>query len=161
MGEMHVLGLLRLLGSALLFLAAACGPGSVAPPSRPSPTQGSASQPSETPTPGQPATSPPAVTPLPVFKGTIARIDETTKARMTSSWHPGCPVPIEDLRLLSLTYWGFDGRTRTGEVVVHRDVAADVVGVFEQLFDARFPIRRMRLIDDYGGNDDRSMAANN
>jgi hypothetical protein len=80
---------------------------------------------------------------------------------MTSSWHEGCPVPIEDLRLLTLDFWGFDGSVHSGELVVHRDVADDVVVVFRELFDARFPIRRMRLVDDYGGDDDRSMAANN
>jgi hypothetical protein len=80
---------------------------------------------------------------------------------MASSWHPGCPVPIQDLRLLTLDYVGFDGRVHSGEMVVHRDVATDVVEVFGSLFDARFPIRRMRLVDDYGGDDDRSMAADN
>jgi hypothetical protein len=80
---------------------------------------------------------------------------------MASSWHPGCPVPIEDLRLLTLDYIGFDGRVHTGEMIVHRDVANDVVDVFGKLFRATFPIRRMRLIDDYGGDDDRSMAADN
>jgi len=70
-------------------------------------------------------------------------------------------VPIEDLRLLSLDYIGFDGGVHTGEMVVHRDVAKDVVEVFGKLFEARFPIRRMRLVDDYGGDDDRSMAADN
>jgi hypothetical protein len=80
---------------------------------------------------------------------------------MASSWHPGCPVAIEDLRLLSLEYFGFDGRVHTGEMVVHREVARDVVTVFGKLFHAKFPIRRMRLVDDYGGDDDRSMAADN
>jgi len=44
---------------------------------------------------------------------------------------------------------------------VHRSVAADVVEAFGDLYDARFPIRRMRLVDDYRGSDDASMAANN
>jgi hypothetical protein len=97
----------------------------------------------------------------PVFHGSIKVIDDITRSRMVFSWHPGCPVPIDDLRLLSLVYWGFDGAVHAGELVVHRDVATDVVAVFGKLFDARFPIRRMRLVDDYGGDDDRSMAANN
>jgi hypothetical protein len=95
------------------------------------------------------------------FHGTIAAIDGATRRRMASSWHPGCPVSIQDLRLLSLDYVGFDGRVHTGEMIVHRDVANDVVDVFRKLFDAKFPIRRMRLVDDYGGDDDRSMEADN
>jgi hypothetical protein len=80
---------------------------------------------------------------------------------MTSSWHSGCPVPIKDLRLLTMSYWGFDHRAHTGEMVVNAKVAGDVLSVFEALFDLRFPIRRMRLVDEYGADDDRSMAADN
>ena len=80
---------------------------------------------------------------------------------MTSSWRPGCPVGLGDLRLLRLSFWGFDGAPHTGELVVHRSVAADVVAVFGRLFDRRFPIHRMRLVDAYRGDDDRSMAADN
>ena len=46
-------------------------------------------------------------------------------------------------------------------MVVAREVAADVVAIFEELHEARFPIRRMRLVDAYDGVDDRSMAADN
>jgi len=80
---------------------------------------------------------------------------------MTSSWHPGCPVPIDDLRLLALDYLGFDGKVHQGEMVVNATVARDVIAVFRRLFDARFPIERMVMVDEYGGDDDRSMAANN
>lgn len=80
---------------------------------------------------------------------------------MTSSWRSGCPVGLDDLRFLRLSFWGFDGRGHTGELVVHEDVASNVVTVFRQLFAARFPIQRMRLVDVYGGDDQRSMEANN
>ncbi|HJP65631.1 MAG TPA: M15 family metallopeptidase [Actinomycetota bacterium] len=108
-----------------------------------------------------PSPSPSTSPIMPAFGGTIARIDDATRARMISSWHEGCPVGLEDLRLLHLSFWDFHGRVRTGELVVHADVARDVVGVFRRLFDARFPIERMRLVDAYGGDDDRSMAADN
>ncbi|MCZ7536488.1 MAG: M15 family metallopeptidase [Acidimicrobiia bacterium] len=80
---------------------------------------------------------------------------------MTESWRPGCPVPLEDLRLVRLSHWDFDGAVTTGELVVHRDVADDVVAVFAELFDARFPVMRMELVDVYGADDDLSTAANN
>jgi hypothetical protein len=80
---------------------------------------------------------------------------------MTYSWHPGCPVPIQNLRYLTMSYWSFDGAVHRGEMVVNRSVAGAVVKVFGKLFAARFPLRRMRLVDAYGGDDDRSMAANN
>ncbi len=58
-------------------------------------------------------------------------------------------------------YVGFDGQAHLGEMVVHRDHADDVTGAFKELYDARWPIQRMRLVDDYRGDDNRSMAANN
>jgi hypothetical protein len=60
-----------------------------------------------------------------------------------------------------LTYWGFDGRAHTGALVVNVRAAGDVVNVFRQLYRARFPLRRMRPIDAYGANDERSLQADN
>lgn len=78
-----------------------------------------------------------------------------------SSWRQGCPVPLDDLRLVVVDHWGFDGRVHRGELVVHADHAPGVLSVFQTLFEQRFPIEHMRLVDDYGGDDERSMAANN
>ena len=48
---------------------------------------------------------------LPPFSGTISEIDRATRELMIgNSWHRGCPVPLRDLRLLRLSYVGFDGR---------------------------------------------------
>lgn len=80
---------------------------------------------------------------------------------MKYSWHRGCPVPIKYLRYLRMSFWGYDGAVHRGEMVVHKNVAGAVVKVFGKLFAARFPIRRMRLVDVYFGDDDLSMAANN
>lgn len=96
-----------------------------------------------------------------MFTSTVAVIDEPTAARMTASWRPGCPVPLSDLRLLTVTHWRFDGVPRDGELVVAASVADDVVAVFRTLFDARFPVESVRLVDEFDGDDDRSMAANN
>jgi hypothetical protein len=60
-----------------------------------------------------------------------------------------------------MTYLGFDRAAHTGEMVVHEKYAAAIVGVFHRLYDARWPIQRMRLVDDYRGDNERSMAASN
>ncbi len=96
-----------------------------------------------------------------VFGASILPLDQATRARMTSSWREGCPVPLDDLRLLTLDHWGFDGRVRQGELVVHADQAEAVVAAYSELFAARFPIERIELVDVYGADDDASMAANN
>jgi hypothetical protein len=58
-------------------------------------------------------------------------------------------VPLSDLRLLTVPIWGFDGRERTGQLVVHETAAAPLQRVFRQLHELRFPIRHMRLSDFY------------
>jgi hypothetical protein len=98
----------------------------------------------------------------PVFHGSISRIDAATRAEMIgSSWQEGCPVAIADLRLLRLDYLGFDDLVHRGRLIVHEAEARPIRRVFRTLFYARYPIRRMRLVDAYGGSDDRSMAADN
>ena len=97
----------------------------------------------------------------PAYASSVRRIRPALAERMSSSHRPGCPVPLRDLRHLRMTYRDFDGRARTGEMVVHRRHARGVTRTFGRLYDVGFPIRRMRLVDAYGGDDDRSMAANN
>jgi hypothetical protein len=98
----------------------------------------------------------------PSFHASVSAISPAMRARMTGrSWHPGCPVSLSQLRLLTLSYVGFDDRAHTGRLVVNADVAGAVVSVFRRLYDARFPIRRMQSVDDYGGNDFRSIEADN
>jgi hypothetical protein len=91
----------------------------------------------------------------------VSKTFRVSAADLPHSWRPGCPVPPSQLRLLRLSYWGFDGKPYRGAIVVHADVARDVTTVFARLYEQRFPIRRMRTIDAYGGNDSRSTAADN
>lgn len=94
----------------------------------------------------------------PEFVGSSSRVDRT---RLPYSWREGCPVAVDDLRLLTVTYWGFDGRAHTGELVLHRDQAPKILSAMGRLYEERFPIERMELVDNYGGDDDRSGEANN
>lgn len=95
------------------------------------------------------------------FQSTSSEIDAAIAARMIASWRPGCPVALSRLRLLTVTHWGLDGSVRQGELVVAAQHADAIRAVLGRLFEARFPIAQMRLVDEFGGDDDRSMAANN
>jgi hypothetical protein len=95
---------------------------------------------------------------LPPFHVTTKPV---TAAQLGRSWRPGCPVRPAELRILRVSYVGFDGRTHTGSIVVNRRVTRDVTVVFSRLYAARFPIHRMRPVAAYGGSDTRSMAADN
>lgn len=77
------------------------------------------------------------------------------------SWKPDCPVSLEDLRYLTMSYWGYDGQVHEGHMVVHAKIAQEVVEIFGELFAAGFPIERMELVDVYDADDNRSMEANN
>jgi hypothetical protein len=78
-----------------------------------------------------------------------------------SSWRPGCPVGLDDLRLVRVTYRGFDGGVHRGRLVVHRWYADGVGRAFGAIFRAGFPIRRIVLVDRYGADDMDSMRADN
>jgi len=92
------------------------------------------------------------------FTHTVSRV---TAAQLPYSWRAGCPVAPSQLRRLRLAYWGFDGRARTGTLVVNADAVGDLVDVFSRLYAAHFPIRRMRPIDAYRGRDEPSLEADN
>jgi len=95
------------------------------------------------------------------YRWSSRRIGPRLQERMRFSHRVGCPVSWGELRYLRLPYVGFDGRDHLGELVIHERYADGVARVFEQLFNARWPIRRMRLVDDYRGDDRLSMAADN
>ena len=115
---------------------------------------------------GAPAEQAPAPTPAPApspqFHSRILHVWPQLEAVLRAySWRPGCPVPISDLRYVNVSHWTMDGRVVTGEVIVHKAVTGQAVGLFADLFELGFPIAHMRRIDDFQGNDDASMAANN
>jgi hypothetical protein len=65
------------------------------------------------------------------------------------------------LRLLHLSYWGFDNKPQVGTMVVNALVTGDVLKIFARLYAAHFPIHQMQPIDVFHGSDPDSMAADN
>ena len=62
-----------------------------------------------------------------------------------STWRKGCPVTAAQLAWVRLTFWGFDDRRHTGELLVNSRVAAKVVDVFHDLYDAHFPLEQLHI----------------
>jgi hypothetical protein len=86
----------------------------------------------------------------PGFEGGVFRIGPFLRERLNGrNWHPGCPVPIDDLRHVQVRYWDFEGRARSGPLIVHEMLARDVLGVFQRLFRAGFRIHRIKLPPAY------------
>ena len=92
----------------------------------------------------------------PAFATSVSLV---TAATVRYTWRPGCPVGPAALRLLHLSYWGFDGEAHRGRIIVNAAVVSDVVTVFRLLYDERFPIREMVPEDVYHGNDNAAAAA--
>jgi hypothetical protein len=83
----------------------------------------------------------------PTADGFVAEIDDVPPDVLDrSTWTEACPVTVDELRYVTVTFWGFDDRTYLGELIVHRSVAEEVVSVFERIYDARFPIEEMRVV---------------
>ncbi|RSN48519.1 M15 family metallopeptidase [Actinomadura sp. WAC 06369] len=134
----------------MLGVAAACGGGDgdsegTAPASPPTAT-GTADSPTAAPTDTE-------------FR---SEVKEVTAEDLPESWREGCPVPPGGLRMIEMTYWGFDDRPHTGgRLVVNESAADDLVSVFRKLYEMRYPIDRMEPVDKYGGSDFDSIEANN
>lgn len=92
---------------------------------------------------------------------TVTGISSAVAARMRYSYRLGCPVPLSSLRYLRLPYWGWDGRYHVGELVVNSSIATVTAKTFTTLATQRFPIQQLRLVDDFKGDDDASVRANN
>ena len=93
---------------------------------------------------------------------TADTITQATFERMRGwSFPDGCTVSRQDLRYLRVLHYDADGRVHQGEMVCNKLIANDLLDIFRQLYDARYPIGRMQLIDDFEADDERSMQANN
>lgn len=77
------------------------------------------------------------------------------------SYKEGCPIPITDLAYVRVTHIDMKGQICTGELVVHKKIADAIMVIFKDLYDAKFPIEKIRLIDEYGADDELSMRDNN
>ena len=97
----------------------------------------------------------------PVF--TAEPIPPRVEARMRGNSYPesGAAISLDELRYLRLSYYDFNGVPQTGEMVCNAAIAQDLLEIFEALFEAEYPIRSIRLVDDFGASDDASMLADN
>ena len=77
------------------------------------------------------------------------------------SYPKGCKTKRSDLRYITLIYIDEQGKTRQGELICNKLIADDLIDIFRELYRQKYPIHSVRIIDEYGGNDEKSMSANN
>lgn len=114
------------------------------------------SKPPEKPVDIETSSSKPAV----VFS--YSDIPDVIKEKMIGKSMPeSTPLGFDNLSYLKLTYYGFDDKTYTGEMVVNKKIASEVVDIFKELYEKKYPIEKIKLIDEYDADDESSMADNN
>lgn len=92
----------------------------------------------------------------------IDTISDGVFVRMQGRSFPhDCTIPRADLRYLQVLHYDVDGQVHQGEMVCNKAIAQDLIDIFRELYEARYPIACMQLIDDYDADDERSMQANN
>ena len=92
----------------------------------------------------------------------ISPITDEIFARIRGkSFRDDCTVPQEDLSYLHVLYSDLEGATHEGEMIVNVHIAEDVLDILRQLYEASYPIERIRLVDEYGADDELSMEDNN
>jgi D-alanyl-D-alanine carboxypeptidase-like protein len=98
------------------------------------------------------------------FACSVTAIDDATRKRMMDiSWHGNdarCPT-WDRLAYLAIDHVTFDGGTARGELIVAADLVDKTRELFRRLWQLGYPIRQMRLVDDFGASDEASMAADN
>ena len=92
----------------------------------------------------------------------ISKITDDIFARISGKSYPeNCTVPKDELRYVHIRHYGFEGEVRDGELIVNAAIAKDVLEIFEELYAVKYQIEKVRLIDEYGADDVRSMEDNN
>ena len=97
----------------------------------------------------------------PIIYEYISEINEINEHDLL---HCCCDKEIKDLvPLLSVkvSFINIEGKTEMGELIVHQEIAEEVVDIFRDIYECRFPIVKMIPIDFYECNDDKSMEDNN
>lgn len=92
----------------------------------------------------------------------IFEIDDEIFARIKGkSYKDNCTVPLSDLRYLTVLHYDGNGNVKRGELICNKDIAEDLIDIFQNLYKAQYPIEKMVLIDEYDAVDRASMRENN
>jgi len=77
------------------------------------------------------------------------------------SFHDRAPFSYDFLTYLTITHVDFYGEYQIGHMIVADEIGEEVLEIFMEIFESRFPIYSIRLIDYFNALDYYSMAANN
>lgn len=111
-----------------------------------------------------PLCSPAVETQAKVYKKgfTYQKLPAHIKKKITGvSYRKNKHIHYRDLRYVTVRYYDFSGKKQTGELIVNKKIARKTVTIFYRLYQMKYPIEQIRLVDEYGADDEKSMRANN
>ena len=92
----------------------------------------------------------------------VIEINDAIFSRIKGKSHKdNCTVPLSELRYLHVLHIGFDGETHEGELICNVSIADDLLDIFKKLYEAKYQIEKIRLVDEYNADDELSMRDNN
>lgn len=92
----------------------------------------------------------------------VSEITDEIFARIKGkSFKDDCTLPREDLRYLHVLHVDINGNVHEGEMIVNKHIAEDVLDILRELYENKYPIERMKLVDEYNADDELSMEDNN
>lgn len=87
------------------------------------------------------------------FRGSVESIPPEIAEKMVAhTWHKGCPLPLNSMNYLTVTYWGFDHKPHEGHLIVLNVLAGETLQIFQELYQIKFPIEKMVLPDNYSSD---------
>lgn len=93
----------------------------------------------------------------------VQNISQNLKNEMikNKNYYNGCPIKIEDLRIVNVKYYDFEKQIKHGDLIVHKDVSNDVIKIFDELFAIKYPIKQIIPIHNFNSSDFASIEADN
>ena len=83
-------------------------------------------------------------------RGSKQPIPQEIRQKMKGISMPeGATVTFDDLSYLTISHYDYNGRIVKGHMVVSVEIADEVLDIFEELLEIKFPIEKMELVDYY------------
>lgn len=87
--------------------------------------------------------------------------DELFEKMQGKSFKADCTIPRSELRYLHLLHRTLSGTTLEGELICNVKISGILLEIFKELYKSNYPIEKIRLIDEYDADDEKSMSDNN
>ncbi len=91
------------------------------------------------------------------------KITDEMKEKMTGVSYPesGAVISLSELRMVTVRYYNFKGKVKSGILITNKKIAKKTAKVFYELYQIKYPIQKIKTVDEYGADDVKSMEDNN